>query len=588
LLLAVLGVFLLCSANDLITAYLSIELQSLAFYILASFKKESSFSIHAGLKYFILGAFASCLFLFSSSLIYGLTGTINLEEIFSLLSMGSFFGVLGCFDFFLKDLLTFSKFSFYYAFDSDFEDMVLELYFCIFESSFTNELDTFIKLENNFENILIISNKFFYYGSDFQFNFMAVLKWLFNYCLFFFEWYYIPFTFDQFLMLFSDEAGMFKSVRMETCIMFESFFNSIICYNFLFLNDFNNVFVLKTLEFYSIIVHMFSNISFITAFCGDIFITEFLCDSSYLFDHFVLDMFYFYFKSYNLLNTIILLCLLYTLIFSLFFKLAVVPFNLWLPDVYEGSLSSTTAFFAIIPKLSIFIFLFRLLDYGILDDTLTFQYYLLLSGVVSILYGSIIAIEERKLKSLMAFSAISNIGFILIAFSSFTMSSNAMVFCYFVIYMLATLLIWFVILTYNSRKSIEYKKFNKELSSFSNFYKSNKVMAFLFSMALFSIAGIPPFIGFIAKFGVFLTAIEASNYITSVVSILGSVIAIFYYLRIIKIIFFEDNDNNISLYSSINSFFFFIFMGLFLLLILLFINPSILYLSMLKISYTFF
>ena len=90
---------------------------------------------------------------------------------------------------------------------------------------------------------------------------------------------------------------------------------------------------------------MFSNISFITAFCGDTFITEFLCDSSYLFDHFVLDVFYFNFKSHNLLNTIILLCLLCTPIFSLFFKLAVDPFNLWLPDAHEGSLSSATAFF---------------------------------------------------------------------------------------------------------------------------------------------------------------------------------------------------------------------------------------------------
>ena len=107
LLLAVLGVFLLCSANDLLTAYLAIELQSLAFYLLSSFKKNSSFSVHAGLKYFILGAIASCLFLFSSSFLYGLTGTINLEEVFSLFSIGGLFALLGCFDFFFSTIVSF-------------------------------------------------------------------------------------------------------------------------------------------------------------------------------------------------------------------------------------------------------------------------------------------------------------------------------------------------------------------------------------------------------------------------------------------------------------------------------------------------
>ena len=85
ILFSVLGLFVLCAANDLITAYLAIELQSLAFYVLAAFKKNSSFSIDAGLKYFILGSFASGLFLFGSSLLYGITGTINFEEFKDLL-----------------------------------------------------------------------------------------------------------------------------------------------------------------------------------------------------------------------------------------------------------------------------------------------------------------------------------------------------------------------------------------------------------------------------------------------------------------------------------------------------------------------
>ena len=78
---SLLGIFFLCSSNDLITAYLAIELQSLSFYILASMKKDSSFSVDGGLKYFVLGAFASSLFLFGSSILYGVTGTTNLEDL---------------------------------------------------------------------------------------------------------------------------------------------------------------------------------------------------------------------------------------------------------------------------------------------------------------------------------------------------------------------------------------------------------------------------------------------------------------------------------------------------------------------------
>lgn len=88
ILFSLLGIFFLCSSNDLITAYLSIELQSLSFYILATMKKDSSFSVDGGLKYFILGAFASSLFLFGSSLLYGVTGTTNLEDLKNL-----FFGM---------------------------------------------------------------------------------------------------------------------------------------------------------------------------------------------------------------------------------------------------------------------------------------------------------------------------------------------------------------------------------------------------------------------------------------------------------------------------------------------------------------
>ena len=186
LLLAVLGVFLLCSSNDLLTAYLSIELQSLAFYILASFKKKSSFSVHAGLKYFILGALASCLFLFSASLLYGLTGTINFENLFIFLHVGSLLGLNGCFAFFVQKLAYLPFFSFYYSFDTDFEDVFLELYLCLLESNFTHKDSlSLLSLENNLESILIIFNKCIYYGDNSLFSFKSLLDLICHYIFFF-------------------------------------------------------------------------------------------------------------------------------------------------------------------------------------------------------------------------------------------------------------------------------------------------------------------------------------------------------------------------------------------------------------------
>lgn len=584
ILLAVLGVFLLCSANDLLVAYLSIELQSLAFYILASFKKHSSFSIHAGLKYFILGALASCLFLFSSSILYGITGSINFEDIFIFLDFGNFYSLNGCLTFFLQKLLNVTCFSFYYSFDTLFEDIVIDLYFCLLHASFITT-DSFSFLEDNFTTIFVLLNKFIYYGDSSFFNFMPLLFLGEEYVYFFIECYYIPVTFYQSVFLYC--TGLFELLVMDLSIIMNSLFFSVTCLSFFFFDNFNNSYILDKLEFYLVIGFVFQHIDFLVTFCLDLFWTESFINWNFLTNYFVLDMCFYYFRFYNLFSTIIFASSIFFLLFSIFFKLAVVPFHLWLPDVYEGSLTSTTSFFAIIPKLSIFVLLIRFLHFNLIDCSSSFQFLFLLLGVISVAYGAFIAIEERKLKSLIAFSAISNVGFIFVGFSAFTGFAQVFILCYLVIYMLANMLVWFVVLMYTEhKKTIDYRKFNKELSSFSNFYRSNKVMSFLFSFTLFSIAGIPPFIGFIAKFGVFFVTLETSLFSIAVFCILCSILSIFYYLRIIKLIFFENNDDNLVLFKSRSSFFNFFFIGCFLILFLLFLNPKLIYLSIIKIGYS--
>ena len=220
ILFALLGIFFICSANDLITAYLAIELQSLSFYIMAAFKKDSAFSVDAGLKYFILGAFSSGLFLFGSSILYGVSGTTNFED--------------------LKNL--------------------------------------FFLMYSKYDNLYEINN-------------------------------------------------------------------------------------------YHVIKQIFIDKGLIQFALSFVFI-------------------------------------------SLLFKLAIALFHLWSIDVYEGSLSSSTFFFAVVPKLAIFILIIRIFDLSFFEYTVIWQYYIVILAILTIIVVSFAGLEQKKLKSLLAYSSISHMGYI--------------------------------------------------------------------------------------------------------------------------------------------------------------------------------
>jgi len=161
-----------------------------------------------------------------------------------------------------------------------------------------------------------------------------------------------------------------------------------------------------------------------------------------------------------------------------------------------------------------------------------------LLSILSIFVGAISAVEQRKLKSLLAYSAIGHIGYILIAFSCGSLDGIQMVLYYIFIYMLSGLSVWSIFLLFNLKTSYT-KKYNKDLTDFVLFFKSNNTIAFFFSIVLLSLAGVPPLVGFIVKMNIFLVAIEFNLYFVAILSILCSVISTFYYLRIIKILYFE-------------------------------------------------
>ena len=413
LLFAILGLMLMCSSNDLLTAYLSIELSSLALYILASFRKTSSYSIESGIKYFITGAVSSAFFLLGSSFIYVFSGSIHFDDFLTLYESDIFFYIPG-------------------------------------------EVNPLIYDPYDLEFIMI-------------------------------HWLGMA---DQFLP--PDDP---------------------------FFHPFDYSFIEMGLAL---------------------------------------------------------------ILFSLFIKLAGAPFHLWSLDVYEGSPTSSTFFFAAITKLSIFVLLIRICYINFHSVFEGWQFYFLWVGVFSVFVGSFGGLKQRKIKTLLAYSSITNMGYALLAFGAGTTTGIQMLFFHLIIYMVSGLCTWSILLLLRLKTKKIINKYNKELSDLALLRKSNPALAFALSLTMFSIAGIPPLIGFLAKMGIFLSVVGVTFYFFVLASAVFSVIATFYYIRIIKILYFENLLVG-KLYYPIDTTKTIIISLLIFSLLLLFMNPSILYIWSYKI-----
>lgn len=299
------------------------------------------------------------------------------------------------------------------------------------------------------------------------------------------------------------------------------------------------------------------------------------------------DLFFWFFQSNTLLTTLnfdvtlILMAMVFILI-SLFFKLAIAPFHVWAPDVYEGSPSASTFFFSVVPKLSIFVLLFRFFYFSFYSFFDYWRYFVVIFLVFTIIVGSFGGLEQRKLKSLLVYSSISHMGYSLIAFTTGTFEGIQILFSYLIIYSFSGLCVWSIFMLTRLKNNYKNKQ-NKDLTDLVLLGKSNKMLAIFFTTVLFSIAGFPPMIGFIVKITVFLSAIEASMYFVALLSILGSVIATFYYIRIVKILFFEKLLIG-KLYYPINTSKSILVVLLFFLFLFLFINPTLLFLFSYKLT----
>lgn len=373
LLCATLGLLFLTSSYDLISLYLAIEVQGLCLYVLAASKKDSSFSLEAGLKYFILGSFSSALFLFGASLLYGCVGTTN----FNTLSL-----------FFL---------------DLDLKDFTLG-----------------VSLEH---------------------------AWM---CL---------------------------------------------------------------------------SIAF-------------------------------------------------------FFKIAAAPFHMWSPDVYEGSPTSSTVFFAVVPKIALFTVFIRLFQTAFMAFEELFLFLLLFSAVSSVIIGSFVALRQKKLKRLLAYSSISHVGYLLLAFAANTLESYQSLFFYLIIYMITSLSGWAIVLSLNTDIN---KNKSKTLGDLAQVSAANPLLGLVSVLTFFSLAGVPPLAGFFAKMDIFISAIGSELYISSVIAILLSVISAFFYVRLVKTMYFENINKNILVFPVTRACSLVMGIGIFCLLFFA-VNPSLLLLFTQKMA----
>ncbi len=219
---------------------------------------------------------------------------------------------------------------------------------------------------------------------------------------------------------------------------------------------------------------------------------------------------------------------------GLAFKISAVPFHMWAPDVYEGSPTSVTIFFAILPKIAALTVFIRFLYVPFLNLIDQWQMIIIFISIASMIFGAVAAIGQKNLKRLVAYSSIGHMGYALAGLSAGTNEGIQSSITYMTIYLVMNLA--FFSCLFMLRRNNEYYEKIEDLSGLS---KNHPVLSFSFLIILFSLAGIPPLAGFFAKFYVFMAVIEQSMYFLAIIGLLSTVIAAFYYLRIIKIIYFD-------------------------------------------------
>ena len=237
---------------------------------------------------------------------------------------------------------------------------------------------------------------------------------------------------------------------------------------------------------------------------------------------------------------------------GLAFKISAVPFHMWAPDVYEGSPTTVTLFFTMVPKIAALTVFIRFLYVPFLNLIDQWQMIIVFLSIASMIFGAVAAIGQTNIKRLIAYSSISHIGYTLAGLATVSNEGIQSSIIYILIYVVMNLALFCCLLMLRRKD-----QYYEDISDLSGLSKNHPMLSLCLLVILFSLAGIPPLAGFFAKFYVFIAVLEQSMYFLAIVGLLSTVVAAFYYLRIIKIIYFDkekdkyDTDHSLWLKFSL-------------------------------------
>jgi NADH-quinone oxidoreductase subunit N len=241
-------------------------------------------------------------------------------------------------------------------------------------------------------------------------------------------------------------------------------------------------------------------------------------------------------------NSTVLVVGLVFIIAGISFKLSVAPFHMWVPDVYQGAPTAVVLFIGSAPKLAAFGFAIRILADGMEGMVADWQGMLIILAVLSMMVGNLAAIAQTNIKRMLAYSTISHMGFMLLGFISADENGYSSSMFYIVVYVIVTLGTFGIIMLL-SRKEFEVEK----LDDFKGLNRRNPWYAFITLLFMFSLAGIPPTVGFYAKLSVLQAVISVGYVWLAVAAVIFSLIGAFYYLRIVKLMYFDEPESNVPI-----------------------------------------
>tara|TARA_B100000497_G_scaffold88396_1_gene98538 strand:- start:1493 stop:2560 length:1068 start_codon:yes stop_codon:yes gene_type:complete len=221
---------------------------------------------------------------------------------------------------------------------------------------------------------------------------------------------------------------------------------------------------------------------------------------------------------------------------GLAFKVSAVPFHMWTPDVYEGAPTSITSYFAVVPKVAGLGVLIKFMFIPFSNILSEWQTIIIFISIASMILGAVAAIGQKNIKRLLAYSSIGHVGYALAGLATGNISGYQSAIVYISIYVIMNIGIFSCL--YLLKKDGEYKENISDLSGVS---KKHPLLAISFLIILFSLAGIPPLGGFFAKFYIFSAVLEQRMFALAIIGLLTTVVSAFYYLKIIKVIYFDDS-----------------------------------------------